>query len=79
MWFSGHPEGTIKSTLYIYMFVLVEESVAIISERRRKSNLVIEQSKTFSIVLNCINESGELVTAGITKSYDDINVSPVYR
>ena len=50
------------------MFALVEESVAIISERRRKSNLVIEQSKTFSIVLNCINESGELVTAGITKS-----------
>ena len=52
--------------------------MAIIPERRRKSNLVIEQSKTFSIVLNCVNERGELVTAGIIKSYD-INVSPVYR
>ena len=61
------------------MFALVEESVAIISERRRKSNLVVEQSKTFSIVLNCINESGELVTAGIIISCNDINVSPVYR
>ena len=56
-----------QSCHMMYSWVLlffIEEAIGLVLANDTKVPLVIEQGKTFTIAINCVNEKGEIVCAG---------------